>query len=173
MSIYSNKKSRRVAPEADDVLRYVTYDPESGKCKWVVDPGSRRFAGKDAGSPDPKGYLRIRFAYRTVLVHRLAWRVVHGEWPTLLIDHINGDKGDNRICNLRLATHQQNQANRQRTKGRDLPLGVRRTPSNTYEANLMVNGKRNYLGTFKTLEEATAARASLAIGMFGEYARTE
>lgn len=88
------------------------YDPETGIFTWKVDVG--RYGRIKAGSE--AGYLNRNY-YECFIdgirypAHRLAWFYVHSTWPELLIDHINGNGHDNRICNLREATKSQNACN--------------------------------------------------------------
>jgi hypothetical protein len=69
------------------------------------------------------GYITIRVIYKSYLAHRLAWLYVHGEWPENLIDHINNNRSDNRICNLRKATKTEN--NRNTLRGSKNKSGVK------------------------------------------------
>ena len=78
---------------------------------WLVNKGIAK-AGQVASSVNALGYGRVKINGKSVLAHRLAWALHYGEWPDGAIDHINGIKTDNRLCNLRLATRAQNQQNR-------------------------------------------------------------
>jgi len=97
----------------DDILAYLreryTYDPETG----VIRHKDRDRVVK--GSNDRNGYLLIRIGPNKdriwVLLHRAAWALFYGRWPTE-IDHLNGNKTDNRICNLREVSSSENQQNR-------------------------------------------------------------
>jgi hypothetical protein len=99
---------------------------------------------------------------------------VHGEFPPDQIDHINCDKTDNRLCNLRLATHQQNMMNRRGS--RNSAIGVKGVTFNRrkgrYVAQLTVGGKAVLRKQFKTIDEAAAAYAAAARQYHGEFART-
>lgn len=71
-----------------------------------------RYFGMEVGSVNARGYIRIHVLGRYYLAHRLAWLYVHGEWPPIYIDHINGVPTDNRIANLRCVTPQENNWNK-------------------------------------------------------------
>lgn len=81
-----------------------SYNPENGQ---IAKHGKRRDVPDSAGH-----YYRITNGAVHVKAHRLAWRLYYGWWPECEVDHVNRDKRDNRITNLRLATHSQNRANR-------------------------------------------------------------
>lgn len=103
------------------------------------------------------------------LAHRLAWLWIHGTLPKF-IDHINGDRLDCRIDNLRECSASQNAFNQRRVKGKSLAKGVRKTRYGTYEARICVNRQNIQLGNFKTETEAADAYWTAARHHFGEFA---
>jgi hypothetical protein len=102
-------------------------------------------------------------------VHRVAWMIFYGEWPNGCIDHVNGDTFDNRISNLRLATHSQNMANTRNRRSSTGFRGVRPTESGTFEAQIKLGGRNVHLGTFKTPQEAAEAFRQAAVRAHGEF----
>jgi hypothetical protein len=95
---------------AEQLRSLLAYDPETGWLTWRETKG-RAMRGAVAGTM-AHGYRLIRIQSRRYAAHRLAWLYVYGEWPEADIDHINGDRADNRIANLRKATRAENQQNR-------------------------------------------------------------
>lgn len=151
---------------SDESLRAISYDPDTGEFTWLESRGGVR-AGSRAGNVMPdKGYLRIRLDGVLVLAHRLAWRLYWGAWPVEFIDHINCERDDNRICNLREATRSQNCRNRRVAPGRIVPKGVT-AHRKRYRARI---GHVD-IGSFDTAEEAHAAYAEAARLAYGEFAR--
>lgn len=97
---------------ADDVRRLLCYDDSSGILKWVnPHPDSRGMAGRAVSAVSKSGYVVITINRVKYQAHRIIWLYVYGEMPPEFIDHINGIKTDNRICNLRLASRSQNGMN--------------------------------------------------------------
>lgn len=96
-------------PTYEEVCSRLYYDNSSGKLFWR--DGRRKF--KEAGSLD-KGYLRVRFGPSKLRIpaHILVWFMYHKQWPDGFIDHIDRDRTNNRVSNLRVATNSQNQFNR-------------------------------------------------------------
>ncbi|TBW96672.1 HNH endonuclease signature motif containing protein [Xanthomonas citri] len=103
-------------PSLAELAKVICYDPETGIFTNRVTRNSCAKAGDVTGCRNRHtGYLVIRFHRKLYLAHRLAWLFVHGDDPGELdIDHMNGDQGDNRITNLRLATRRQNLLNSKR-----------------------------------------------------------
>lgn len=108
------------------------------------------------------------------MAHQLAWLLSHDEWPPRNIDHIDMDRANNRLSNLRLATPSQNGANRGRQKNNSSGLkGVAwNKGAKRWRAQIKANGKRRHLGYFDTAEEAHAAYQEAAASLFGDFART-
>ena len=99
------------------------YNPETGVFRWKRDGrGCFKRAGAEAGGARPDGYKSIRVLGRQWLCHRLAWVMTHGEEPPRVIDHINRDKSDNRIENLRSGVGGVNEINSKAPK--DSPFGI-------------------------------------------------
>jgi hypothetical protein len=92
---------------AERLREILGYDPETGLFTRLVRTGRIR-AGEVAGTAHSRGYRSIVIDGRVYLSHRLAWLYVHGEWPPEQIDHINRNRADNRLVNLRAAKQSQN-----------------------------------------------------------------
>lgn len=93
------------------VREILSYDPETGVFHWRVKRGTKN-AGDIAGCHDAcLGYWRITIDDRVLYAHRLAWLWMTGEHPAVLIDHIDGDRTNNRWANLRDSDHGQNRRN--------------------------------------------------------------
>ncbi len=99
-------------PPLETLRQVLSYDPETGALTWLVDPGNQLSAGAPAGCQNGKGYVQVQLSGRRLKAHRLAWYLHHGTDPgPLQVDHINRDRSDNRICNLRLVDAKGNRAN--------------------------------------------------------------
>ena len=142
----------------DDIGNLLMYDPETGLFTWKVSRGGVR-AGTQAGYDSGRGYIIIRVLGRNYYAHRIAFLLMTGQWPEYQIDHINGNRSDNRFCNLRPATPAEN---RQNSEKREVAssgyIGVHYSNrSNRWIAKIQVRGKVTHLGTFVTEEEAAEA----------------
>ncbi len=90
---------------------FLDYNPETGIFTRKVTTGPHGMAGEVAGGINDEGYVIIFIRKVKLRGHRLGWAWMTGEWPENDIDHINGDRTDNRFCNLREATRSQNLQN--------------------------------------------------------------
>jgi len=134
----------------DELKGVLKYDKTTGLFKW--------WTGAAAGYFD-SGYMQINIGNRNYKCHRLAWFYEYGEWPEQ-IDHINHERSDNRLSNLRNVTHSENMKNKSKYKcNKSGVTGVcyhKRTGK--WQARINLNGKEVYLGLFKTIKEASSAR---------------
>jgi hypothetical protein len=154
----------------------LSYDSESGLFTWrnAAGQGGRIPPGSVAGSIGSQGYRVITIGSQRLSAARLAWLYVYGVWPPNQIDHINRERSDDRISNLRLATSGQNKANngmyRNNTSGfKGVYFDKER---GHWRAKTKVNGKRMWLGRFATREEAYAAYCNAVKNEYGEFACT-
>lgn len=158
-----------MAPRNDDPLTHerllsvLSYCPETGIFRWLQRLSPRGLIGTRAGSVRPRGYRAVNIDGLPYLEHRLAWLYVHGVWPSGAIDHCNGQKGDNRIDNLRDADDTTNLQNLRAARSNSQTgfLGVVRTVRANgtvrFQARITHPGKRGqYLGSRETPEEAYA-----------------
>lgn len=148
------------------------YDPESGLLYWVK-PNPLWRSGKPgmvAGCLHKStGYWVVKIDGIDYRAHRVIWVMWYGEWPLHEVDHKDGDKINNRIANLRPATHPQNTANKRRRSKRRYPKGVDLLPSGRFRAKICVNYKQINIGVFDSAEEASAAYLAKAQEYFGEF----
>lgn len=144
-----------------DLAQIFRYDPETGVVRRHLARGGQP-CGVAVGRKGSDGYLRVGVNKRSTLVHRIAWCLHYGRWPAGVLDHINGNTGDNRITNLRDVSQQTNLLNQhvRRPSAVGVP-GVSVLPSGRYRArlNLTLSGKRKliHLGVFETAEDAGRA----------------
>lgn len=147
----------------------VNYDSEQGVFTWRKKDGEARevkiwnakFVGSRCGCVGPDGYVRIAFTFSgnktfRLLAHRLAWFIVYGSEPKLQIDHINQNKADNRIANLRDVAKEINQRNVMQTKSNTSGItGVSWNKKlEKWSAQVQVSGKNYLLGRFTDIKEA-------------------
>lgn len=154
---------RKTALTVARLREVLDYCPETGVFVWKVTRSFKAVAGAVAGSEyKATGYLRIQIDGTSYLAHRLAWLHHYGEWPTLDIDHINGEKSDNRIANLREATTSQNGQNQHRAQSdnKSGALGVYLDKNGRWRAVIAKDGLIYGLGAFDTKESAHAAYLS-------------
>jgi len=133
------------------------YDPATGeftqKLRWW-----NRKPGDKPGSKTPQGYWCIGVGGKPYLAHRLAWFYMHKEWPAGDVDHINRNRLDNRISNLRVVTRSVN-AHNSPSRGKSGVKGVSfKKRDKVWAAYITVNYKTQHLGSFKNFADAVAAR---------------
>lgn len=151
------------------LLQNMAFNPETGVFSWQMS-GYGRTVGKPIGAEAKDGeYKTMRINGQLLYAHRLAWFYVNGEMPDGVIDHIDGNRSNNAIANLRVATHSQNAARRKTNRTIGPSRGV--VPHQTgYVARIHHDGKRHYLGYFTDPEKAKAVYEAKAKEIYGEFA---
>lgn len=151
-------------PLKDRIARLRTvigYNPDTGVFVWRTKRANKR-VGDVAGNVGPNGYRTIMVDYQSYYAHHLAWAFVYGVVPAgRYIDHINGQRADNRISNLRLATNSQNLLNRHRLNKNNTSGAIGVSFDRTRKkwcAYIDKDYKRINLGAFDTKAQAIQAR---------------
>lgn len=157
--------------EIEDLRRCLTYDQSTGmlrwnsrpredfKFDWTFENWNSKWAGKEVDSIGNTGYYRFSLNYKRYLAHRAIIAMTYGYWPSV-VDHLDGDKLNNRLSNLRATTQAVNMMNKSGYKNNTSGVtGVHKRKDNgKYSASVVLNGKRKHLGTFDTIEEAIRVR---------------
>ena len=153
---------------ADQLRETLQYDPETGQFRWLLSNG-RAKQGKIAGTRHGTGYMQVSIDLHQYRGHRLAWLWMTGEWPPNEIDHIDGDRSNDRWSNLRLATSLQNKGN---SAGRNRLKGASYDKVNCkWLAQIKENSKTINLGRYDCPAAAHFAYLIAAHKHFGEFAR--
>jgi len=125
------------------------YNPKTGKIKRILKSGRI----KNVGSISDNRCLAIFFNNKSYYAHRMAWALYYGKWPVKLVDHKNRNSLDNRICNLREASHAQNAFNAICGYGKNKTRGITKF-RNKYIAYTKINKKVIRFGAFDNIKEA-------------------
>jgi hypothetical protein len=163
---------------AERCQELLSYCAETGKLTWACDRVSGQgrvnvHAGDIAGSIGRAGYRIVRIDGKNYRAHRVIWLMAHGDWPEYEIDHINGNRDDNRISNLRHATRLQNAKNvglSRRNKWGSKGVSWD-SLKGSWRADICADGRARFLGNFATIPEARAAYSAAALELHGEFGR--
>ena len=168
--------AKRPLPTPEELRQLLDYNPETGEMFWKERPAAmfcdvdknreliarawnKRWVGKPAFTAINAGYLTGALFSANCRAHRVAWEIYHGEWPENQIDHINGDRSDNRISNLRHVTDAENKQNvKRRSDNTSGVTGIGNFGAGKWRAQIMCAQIRHHIGIFHTFDEAVAAR---------------
>ncbi len=185
--------AKKPLPTPDELRQLLRYEPETGKlfwkdrtpdmfrdgahrAAWVCKRWNTKYAGREAFTTDNcNGYKIGGIENKSYLAHRVIWAMTSGKWPEADIDHINGDRRDNRLINLREVSRSENLRNMRRldtnTSGR---TGVYRDRAREkWMAYIQNDGKLVNLGRFDAFEDAVKAReqAEMRFGYHPNHGR--
>lgn len=149
----------------DCIKKILHYENTTGIFKWIVKVVGRNI-GDIAGTVNKDGYVQISIKSKLYSAHRLAYIYVHGDQKEdFYIDHINHNRSDNRIENLRACTRSQNCRNQNISKRNKTGFnGVSyRKSIGSYIVQITLNNKNVYLGSYKNIEEAIEVRKAANI----------
>jgi hypothetical protein len=141
----------------EEMKQYLSYDPETGHFTWIKHKPYSTFKVGDIASGLNRGYIHIKFNSKQYRAGRLAWLFTHGKWPNNHIDHIDGNRSNNKINNLRDVTKHENQFNITKVRAKSGYIGAYKTKFGKWQARIRVNKKTLALGTFDTPELASKA----------------
>jgi len=148
------------------------HDEEKGVLYWKNPTSFRVKKGEFAGTVYHDGNVNIQIKGKVYKRHRLIWMFKHGYFPKQL-DHIDRDRSNDRLNNLRESNQSENNANKAKTnkKTSSIYIGVSWSESRKrWESKVMKNRKTYHLGRFKCEIEAAKARDKKAVELFGEFA---
>ena len=181
-------RSENRLPTVERLRKLIEYDHQTGILKWKMRSDSeftgkypaerlanfwnKKFAGKECGCDNGSGYIVTRIDGMSIKAHRIAFAIFHGRWPVEMVDHINGNKADNLIENLREATRSQNLQNQRRRSGSSRFKGVTwHSAAKKWHAQIRLD-KHNYrLGYFEDERKAAEAYDTAAVEKFGSFAK--
>jgi hypothetical protein len=179
--------ANRQLPSPEELRQLLRYEPETGELIWLERPESAfkskraqaisntHRCGKTAFTTvTDTGYKMAYVDGVSLYAHRVIWAITTGSWPENDVDHINGDRTDNRLVNLRAATRAQNLRNTaKRADNSSGHKGVHWGKARRrWIAEIMCDGKRRQLGRFVNIEDAVSAYDQAAKELFGEFVRS-
>ena len=145
----------------DEARAVFTYEPSTGELRWRIRAARCVRVGDVAGFVKSDGYVGVLYRQKAYAAHRVAWAIVHGEWPYGPVDHINGTRSDNRMENLRQVTAEENMQNQSRAHRNNKSSGILGVHfyarTGRWRATIWLDGKNKFLGYHATAAEAERA----------------
>ena len=154
--------------EPSSLLDLFLYDADSGLLYW-------KKSMKLAGTKRKDGRMQVQVFGRVFLSHRIVWAIHHGSWPSFFVDHIDMDKMNNKISNLREATKEENSRNTKKKKTNTSGLkGVSfHRLSGKWRADINLGMKQVSLGLFCSKEDAYAAYCKASKDYHGDFSNLD
>jgi len=154
----------RPLPPIDELRKRLAYRSD-GVLIWKRPLSHNIKPGDLAGTINNKGFVHVQFNKFKIVAHRIVWAIIKREDPLeLQIDHINENKQDNKIANLRKATKKQNACNQKAVKGYYFSKRQKK-----WKAAIRLNGKKKHLGYFDTEQQAREAYLRAKEKLHGEF----
>ncbi|WP_291869642.1 HNH endonuclease [Bradyrhizobium sp.] len=167
-------KIKVLLPSVEILWEVFSIDPNDGRLILLA-ATKKRAAGMEAGYLNNIGYRQVMLGRKIYSVHRIAWSLYHGEHPNGEVDHINGDRSDNRKENLRLATSSQNNQNRRlstRNKtGIKCVFKVKWNKETRWRVAVGHSGGQYYITHFKCFGQAVKHANGMRAKLHSEFAR--
>jgi hypothetical protein len=164
------RKANELPIERLHEVFWVSFD--TGIVTWKSAPARCVKVGSIVGVKRQTGHLWVQIDGKAIALHRIIWAMHYNVWPNGMIDHINQNPKDNRICNLRIASKSQNAANiskapiTNKTGYKNVSFNKK---TNKYVSYITSNSKRHHLGLFETPELAYNAYILASVKYNGEY----
>jgi hypothetical protein len=157
-----------------ELKELLNYNQDTGIFTWKI-PTRKIKVGDNAGYINEAGYVRLTISHKKYFAHRLAWLYVYGNFSKDTIDHINGNKSDNRISNLREATFVENKQNSKKsTKNTSGSKNVVWNKNcKKWQVQISLNRKLKYIGVFDNLEFASFVADEVRDIYHKEFARKQ
>lgn len=171
--IMQQRSTQSATLTQEELKEIVSYDPDTGKFTKLKRISDHPYFSNTEWNHS-QGYCAITIKNKNYFSHRLAWLYVHGKMPKE-IDHINGVRNDNRICNLRECNRNQNNSNKKaKINSKSGVKGVRWNEKNRkWIAEIGVNSRSKYLGSYENIEDAKQAYQNASITIYGQYSKQE
>jgi hypothetical protein len=162
--------SYKALPSPERLGELFSWDIDQGYLVWRVTRGSGT-KGSRAGTINNCGYLSTSIKGERYLIHRIIWMLGSGSDPMgLQVDHINGNRLDNRFCNLRIAERIDNNKNvKVHRDNKCGHLGITQHKPGVWRARIMKNGKNMHIGLFASIEQAVEARRKAELEFHGDF----
>ena len=167
------RRKYKPLPPLEELKEYLDYNPDTGIFTWIKKPTNSVEVGQEAGAKHSKGYVQIQFKGNSYFAHRIAYYMYHGVDPLEnLVDHEYGDRSNNKIKDLRLASNAQNQMNhiKLRSDNTSGVIGVSWDKvKKKWRSTIQKNGVQKHLGHFTNKEDAIQARKEGEKKYFGRF----
>lgn len=174
--------------DVEFIRNCISYNPKDGSLKWLYRDRSQfksqqaykawntKYKGKVAlETLNASGYRHGTINSTSISAHKVAWAIAFGYWPINQIDHINRDRSDNRLENLRLANKSENQHNRSKSKNNTsgFKCVTFDKRNKKWDARIGINNQVVHLGRFFSAEDAHLAYVCASKKYHLDFARAE